>query len=49
MLVKETAGEDWLDPDWFRLGASTLLNDVLMQVRWLREGRYQRPDDFTID
>ena len=40
---------DWLDPDRFRIGASTLLNDVLMQIRWLREGRYQRPDDFTVD
>ncbi|MGH8828045.1 MAG: deoxyribose-phosphate aldolase, partial [Jiangellaceae bacterium] len=31
VLVNETAGEDWLTPDWFRLGASSLLNDLLMQ------------------
>jgi deoxyribose-phosphate aldolase len=49
VVVGETLGTDWLDPDRFRIGASTLLNDVLMQIRWLREGRYQRPDDFTID
>jgi deoxyribose-phosphate aldolase len=49
VVVGETLGPDWLDPDRFRLGASTLLNDVLMQIRWLRDGRYQRPDDFTID
>jgi deoxyribose-phosphate aldolase len=49
VIVGETLGPEWLHPDRFRLGASTLLNDVLMQIRWLREGRYQRPDDFTID
>ncbi|MGH9246133.1 MAG: deoxyribose-phosphate aldolase [Acidimicrobiales bacterium] len=49
VVVGETLGADWLDPDRFRIGASTLLNDVLMQIRWLRDGHYQRPDDFTID
>jgi deoxyribose-phosphate aldolase len=49
VVVGETLGTEWLDPDRFRLGASTLLNDVLMQIRWVRDGRYQRPDDFTID
>ena len=49
VLVHEVAGEDWLDPARFRLGASSLLNDLLMQ-RWkLRTGRYARPDDFTVD
>src|SRR4029077_6822288 len=32
VLVNETVGDDWLDPDWFRLGASSLLNDLLMQI-----------------
>ena len=45
----ETLGPDWLTPDLYRLGASTLLNDVLMQVRKERTGRYQSPDYFTVD
>jgi deoxyribose-phosphate aldolase len=49
VLVHETLGPDWLTPDLFRLGASTLLNDVLMQLRKEREGRYQSLDYFTID
>jgi deoxyribose-phosphate aldolase len=36
-------------PDRFRFGASTLLNDVLMQIEKERSGRYQEPDDFTVD
>ena len=49
VLVNETAGEDWLDPDWFRLGASSLLNDLLMQRTKLTTGRYEGPDYFTLD
>jgi len=49
VMVNEVAGPDWLDPDWFRFGASTLLNDVLMQIEKERTGRYQDPDHFTID
>jgi deoxyribose-phosphate aldolase len=49
VIVGETLGPDWLTPDRLRLGASSLLNDLLMQRRWLLTGRYQRPDDFTID
>lgn len=49
VLVNETAGEDWLDPDWFRFGASTLLNDLLMQRTKMRTGRYSGPDYFTLD
>ncbi|WP_092657680.1 deoxyribose-phosphate aldolase [Actinopolymorpha singaporensis] len=49
VLVNETAGEDWLDPDWFRLGASSLLNDLLMQRSKLRTGHYAGPDYFTLD
>jgi deoxyribose-phosphate aldolase len=45
----ETLGADWLTPDLYRLGASTLLNDVLMQIRKERTGRYQSPDYFTVD
>ncbi|MGY6501346.1 MAG: deoxyribose-phosphate aldolase [Acidimicrobiales bacterium] len=49
VLVQETLGADWMHPDWFRLGASSLLNDVLMQIAKLRTGAYQRPTDFTTD
>ena len=49
VLVNETAGEDWLDPDWFRLGASSLLNDLLMQRTKMMTGRYSGPDYFTLD
>ena len=49
VLVHETLGPDWLTPDLLRLGASSLLNDVLMQIRKQRTGRYQSPDYFTID
>jgi deoxyribose-phosphate aldolase len=38
-----------MSPDWFRFGASSLLNDLLMQIRYLRTGRYQSPDYFTKD
>ncbi|MED7924606.1 deoxyribose-phosphate aldolase [Nonomuraea sp. LP-02] len=49
VLVKEIAGDDWLDPAWFRLGASTLLNDLLMQRTKLGTGQYSGPDYYTID
>jgi deoxyribose-phosphate aldolase len=49
VIINETLGSRWMTPTWFRIGASSLLNDVLMQIRMQREGRYQRPDDFTID
>ncbi|RBQ21821.1 deoxyribose-phosphate aldolase [Spongiactinospora rosea] len=49
VLVSETAGEEWLDPAWFRLGASSLLNDLLMQRQKLATGRYAGPDYFTLD
>ncbi len=45
----ETLGPDWLTPDLYRLGASSLLNDVLMQIRTQRTGAYQSPDYFTVD
>ncbi len=49
VLVKETLGADWLTPDLFRFGASSLVNDLLMQLRKERTGRYQSEEDFTKD
>jgi deoxyribose-phosphate aldolase len=49
VLVNETVGDDWLDPHWFRLGASSLLNDLLMQRSKQLTGRYAGPDYMTID
>jgi deoxyribose-phosphate aldolase len=49
VVVNETAGDDWLDPDWFRIGASSLLNDLLMQRTKIATGRYSGPDYFTLD
>ncbi|HET7195995.1 MAG TPA: deoxyribose-phosphate aldolase [Nocardioides sp.] len=49
VMVNEIAGPDWLDPDWFRFGASTLLNDLLMQRTRMKTGRYSGPDYFTLD
>jgi deoxyribose-phosphate aldolase len=49
VLVHETLGVEWLTPDLYRIGASSLLNDVLMQLRKEKTGRYQGPDYFTVD
>jgi deoxyribose-phosphate aldolase len=49
VLVNETAGEDWLDPRYFRIGASSLLNDLLMQRERMATGRYSGPDYMTVD
>jgi deoxyribose-phosphate aldolase len=49
VTVNETVGEDWLHPDYFRFGASTLLNDLLMQRTKMATGRYSGPDYFTLD
>jgi deoxyribose-phosphate aldolase len=49
VVLYETLGPRWMTPDRFRFGASTLLNDVLMQIEKERSGRYQDPDHFTID
>ncbi|CAN5244813.1 deoxyribose-phosphate aldolase [soil metagenome] len=49
VLVNETAGPDWLHPDWFRFGASSLLDDVLLQRRRRRSGVYEGPDYITMD
>src|SRR5216117_4201038 len=47
--LHETLGPEWLTPDLYRMGASSLLNDVLMQIRKEKTGRYQSPDYFTAD
>ncbi len=47
VAVSEILGGEWLTPERFRLGASSLLNDILMQIQRERSGGYQSPDDFT--
>src|SRR5580765_3760061 len=49
VLVHETLGVEWLTPDRYRIGASSLLNDILMQLRKEKTGVYQSPDYFTLD
>jgi deoxyribose-phosphate aldolase len=49
VMVNEVAGEQWLDPDLFRLGASSLLNDLLLQRHKLATGSYDGPDYVTVD
>ncbi len=49
VMINETVGDDWLSPDWFRFGASSLLNDLLMQRTKLTTGHYAGPDYFTLD
>jgi len=48
VMVKETLGDDWLTPELFRFGASTLVNDVLMQIVKCVEGNYQSADYFSL-
>ncbi|MCW2494731.1 deoxyribose-phosphate aldolase [Jatrophihabitans sp.] len=49
VMVNEVAGERWLTPDLFRFGASSLLNDLLLQRHKLAPGRYDGPDYVTVD
>jgi deoxyribose-phosphate aldolase len=49
VVLNETLGVRWMTPEWFRFGASSLLNDLLMQLQWLETGRYQSPNYFTKD
>lgn len=49
VMVKETLGNDWLTNEWFRFGASSLANDVLMQIMKSETGIYQSSDYFSID
>ena len=49
VMVKETLGEKWLTPDLFRFGASSLANDILMQITKQQSGAYQSADYFSRD
>ena len=49
VVLHETLGLRWLTPDLYRFGASSLLNDVLLQIRKQKTGQYQSPDYFTLD
>jgi len=49
VMVNEVAGDDWLTPALFRFGASSLLNDLLLQRHKLRTGAYDGPDYVTVD
>jgi deoxyribose-phosphate aldolase len=49
VLVKETLGDEWLTADHFRIGASSLLNDLLMQYQKTKTGRYARREDFSLE
>lgn len=49
VVLYETLGPRWMTPELFRFGASSLLNDVLMQIEKERTGRYQGPDHFSLD
>ena len=47
VLVKETLGDEWLTPERIRIGASSVLNDLLQQYAKTQSGRYGRPEDFS--
>ncbi|MDQ3592378.1 MAG: deoxyribose-phosphate aldolase [Actinomycetota bacterium] len=49
VMVNEVTGADWLHPDWFRFGASSLLNDLLLQRQRIATGVYSGPDYVTLD
>ena len=49
VVAQETVGPDWLDPSLFRIGASSMLNDVLRQLHFLKSGRYDRPEHASVD
>ena len=49
VMVKETLGNAWLSNHWFRFGASSLANDILMQLQKEAQGNYQSPDYFSKD
>lgn len=48
IIIKETLGSSWLNPELFRIGASTLINDILMQIRKELTGGYQSPEYFSL-
>jgi deoxyribose-phosphate aldolase len=49
VMLRETLGNAWMTPEWFRFGASSLANDVLMQIVKQATGRYQSADYFSKD
>ncbi len=49
VMLRETLGNAWMTPEWFRFGASSLANDVLMQIAKQQTGAYQSPDYFSKD
>ncbi len=49
VMVNEVVGPDWLTPDYFRIGASSLLNDLLLQRQRMTTGHYSGPDYVTLD
>ena len=49
VMLRETLGTAWMTPEWFRFGASSLANDVLMQIQKQATGVYQSPDYFSKD
>jgi deoxyribose-phosphate aldolase len=48
VMLSETLGDDWMTPDLFRFGASTLANDVLMQIAKFADGAYQSAEYFSL-
>lgn len=48
-IIAETLGTDWLTPERFRIGASSLLNDIVLQLRFMRTGRYARLGNLPVD
>jgi len=49
VMLRETLGNAWMTPEWYRFGASSLANDVLMQLQKQATGIYQSPDYFSKD
>ncbi len=49
VMLRETLGQDWMSNEWFRFGASSLANDVLMQIRKEKTGQYQSAAYFSVD
>ena len=49
VMLNETLGEEWMTNEWFRFGASSLANDILMQLMKQKTGVYQSADYFSVD
>ncbi|MEO7093810.1 MAG: deoxyribose-phosphate aldolase, partial [Polyangiales bacterium] len=49
VAVNEVAGPEWLDPHWFRFGASSLLDDLVLQRRTQQDGHYADPSTVPLD